>query len=101
MSPARVNSRSAAVGEDVGAGIAHLVDAVAESHQLLAAPRFCAQDRFGARRVADLEDHLERRPWRAAVERPFQAPSAPTTADTRSEPVEVMTRAVNVDALRP
>ena len=36
-------------------------------------------------------------PWSG----PFSAPMAPTMADTRSEPVDVMTRAVNVEALRP
>jgi len=32
---------------------------------------------------------------------PERAPMAPTTAAARSAPVEVMTRAVNVDALKP
>ena len=36
-------------------------------------------------------------PWSG----PFRAPSAPTTAETRSEPVEVITRAVKVEAFRP
>jgi hypothetical protein len=32
---------------------------------------------------------------------PFRAPTAPTTAETRSERVEAMTRAVKVDAFIP
>ena len=36
-------------------------------------------------------------PWSG----PFSAPNAPTTADTKSEAVEAMTRAVKVDALSP
>ena len=32
---------------------------------------------------------------------PFSAPSAPTTAETRSDPVDVITLAVNVDAFSP
>src|ERR1700687_3090502 len=32
---------------------------------------------------------------------PLRAPTAPTIAETRSDPVDVITRAVNVEALRP
>ena len=32
---------------------------------------------------------------------PLSAPTAPVIADTKSEPVDAMTRAVNVDAFKP
>ena len=32
---------------------------------------------------------------------PLSAPIAPVTADTKSEPVDTITRAANVDALKP
>ena len=87
--------------EDVGSRIAHLVDAMAEAHQLLAGLDLPAQDSLGPRCVPDLEHHVERRPGAPPCSGPLSAPIAPTTADTRSDPVDVMTRAVNVDALRP
>ena len=101
MSPAAREHPLGGRGEHVGARIADLVDAVAESHQLVAALDLPAQERLGARRLADLEHHVERRPGAPPCSGPFSAPRAPTTAETRSEPVDVITRAVNVEALRP
>jgi len=62
------------VREHVGARIADAVDAVAESHQPLAAIELRADHVVGALGRADLEDHVERRPRRAAVQRPFEGP---------------------------
>ena len=59
-------------GQHVGPRIAHLVDAVAEAHQLLAAGDLVAQHRLGPRRLADLEHHVEGRTGRAAVERALE-----------------------------
>ena len=72
MSPAAREQPLGGGGEHVGARVANLVDAVAESHQPLAAFDLPAQQRFGARGVADLEHHVERRAGRAAVQRPLQ-----------------------------
>ena len=58
--------------EHVGARIANLVDPMAEAHEPLAALDLAAQHGLGARRVADLEHHVERRARRAAVQRPLE-----------------------------
>ena len=43
-----------------------------EPHQLLAGLDLLSQIRFRSRRIADLEDHVERRTGRAAVQRTLQ-----------------------------
>ena len=58
--------------QDVGARIANPVDAVAESHDALAAIQLRANDRLGAVRRADFEHHVERGTGRAAVQRTFE-----------------------------
>ncbi len=58
--------------EDVGARVADLVDAMAEAHQLFSRLDLSAQHRLGARRIADLEHHVERRSGSAAVQRTFE-----------------------------
>src|ERR1051325_9412267 len=58
--------------KDIGTRIADAIDAMAEAHQALSAIEFRANDSLGALGTADLEDHLERRPGRAAMQRPLQ-----------------------------
>ena len=58
--------------QDVRSRIPHLVDAVAESHQLLTGFDLPAQEGLGPRRVGDLEDHVERGSGRTAVQRSLQ-----------------------------
>ena len=58
--------------ENISAGVAHPINPVAEAHQLLAPFELVAQIRFGARRLADFEDHVERGAGRAAVQRPLE-----------------------------
>jgi hypothetical protein len=45
---------------------------VTESHQFFAGFDFPPQDCFCARRVSNLEHHVERRPWRPAVQRTLE-----------------------------
>jgi len=59
-------------GEHVGPGVAHPVDPVAEAHQPLAALELRPQHRLGPLRRADVEDRLEHRARRPAVERPLE-----------------------------
>jgi hypothetical protein len=54
--------------------------------------QFLAEESFGSA-LSDLKDHVQRGP---AVQWSLTTLMAPTTAETRSEPVEVITRAVNV-----
>jgi hypothetical protein len=48
-----------------------------------------------------LDEHVQHRAGRAAVQRSFQRADAPVIADTISDWVEAMTRAVNVLAFMP
>lgn len=80
-------------GEHVGARIAHAVDAVAETHQTLAAGELLAQHRLGAVGGADLEDHVERGAGSAAVERPFESADCGAPCQSR--------RAIKRDSKRP
>ncbi len=74
---------------------------MAEAHQPLAAGQGVADPRLGLVGRADLAELVDDLRRRAAVERPLHRPDRPDTADARSERVEVMTRAVNVEALKP
>jgi hypothetical protein len=58
--------------QHLGARVAHLVDAVAEAHQPLAAGEHGAHVGLGPLGAADREDHVEGRAGRAAVQRPLQ-----------------------------
>ncbi len=58
--------------QHLGAGVAHFVNTMAEAHQTLALFEFGAQVRLGIGFGGDLEDHIERRAGRAAVQRPLQ-----------------------------
>ena len=90
------------VAEHHRARVVGLVDAVTEAHEPVAALDRVAQPRLGAVGGADLVEHLRARgSARRRAAGPESAPIAPTTAAPRSAPVDVMTRAVNVDALNP
>jgi len=56
---------------------------------------------LGVLRLADGVEHVEGAARCPAVQRAGESTDRPTTADPRSAPVEVITRAVNVDALKP
>ena len=58
--------------QHVGAGIAHLVDAMAEAHQGRTLAERIVEPRFGACGVADLVQHVEHRPRCAAMQRSLQ-----------------------------
>src|SRR5438132_12725977 len=58
--------------EDVGPRVAHFVHAMAETHQPFSRLDFPAQHLFGSRRIADFEDHVERRAGRAAMQRTLE-----------------------------
>src|SRR5262249_55180645 len=45
-------------GEHIGARVAHFINAMPETHSLLAAREFLEQIRLGACDITDLEDHI-------------------------------------------
>ncbi len=78
------------------------VDAMAEAHDPLAAADELADPRLGPLGRADLVELVHDLRRRPAVERALQrADRAARPPTTMSERVDVMTRAVNVEALRP
>src|SRR5215218_3521675 len=64
-------------GEHVCPGVAYAVDPVPETHEPLASPKLLPQVRLGPARVPDLEHHIQRGPWRAAVQRSLERPDRP------------------------
>src|SRR5215210_584063 len=64
-------------GEYACPRVAYAVDPVPETHEPLAAPELLAQERLGPARVPDLEHHIQRRPWRAAMQQPLESPDRP------------------------
>jgi hypothetical protein len=74
---------------------------MAEAHETLAGVELRSNDGLGPIGRADLEDHVERRAWGAAVQWALERAKAPVMAEITSECVEAITRAVNVEALRP
>ena len=57
--------------------VAYAIDPVPETHEALAASSFSRRARLGSTRVPDLEHHIQRRPWCAAVQRPLERPDRP------------------------
>jgi hypothetical protein len=76
---------------------------VAEAHEALAPRDLLAQHALGAlgRAVPISNTMSSAGPGAPPCSGPLSAPTAPAIADTKSEPVEVMTRAVNVEAFKP
>ena len=74
---------------------------MAEAHEALAARELLAQHGFGARAAPISNTMSSAGPGAPPCSGPLSAPTAPVTAETKSEPVDVMTRAVNVEAFRP
>ncbi len=86
-------------GEHGGARVVHLVDPVAEAHQPFAAGELLAQHRLGPFGRADLEDRVERRAGRAAVQRTLERADRADQRREEVERVETITRRVKVEAL--
>ena len=89
------------VGQDIRARIAHSVDAMSESHEALAPIQLGADDGFRALGRADFEHHVERRTGRAAMQ--WALERAHGAGDRRDDigSRDTITRAANVEALRP
>ena len=84
-----------------GPRVVGAVDAVAEAHQPLAAIEGVADPGLGVIGRADLASWSTTSDGAPPWSGPFIVPIAPATADAMSDRVEVMTRAVNVEALKP
>ncbi len=77
------------------------VDAVAEAHEALAAVEGILDPLVGVTGSLDLVEHLQHAEGAPPWSGPLSAPTAPDRAAAASAPVEVITRAVNVDAFMP
>ena len=89
------------VAEEQRAGVIGLVDPVAESHDAVAAADGVADPGLGPVGGADGVEHVQGPAGRPAVQGPRQRADGAAEAAARSAPVEVMTRAVKVDELKP